>query len=163
LVAALLKRAALRFAALVLPAILIMGCGGPEPSHYSAILDGLNVPNTWEVVQTVVKAPTGGDIACTPAATDDCPSVSRYYVVATDSAVAVFAQGEDLLKAAGFKIDREFFPACDAPRSGPACSASSKRGSDFADIGIFRPGDDAASVVAAREGAAIVVVTAHAD
>jgi hypothetical protein len=140
-----------------------MGCSGPEPSHYSAILDGLNVPDTWELVQTVVKAPSGGDIACTPAATDDCPSVSRYYVVRTDSAVAVFAQGEDLLKAAGFQIDREFFPACDAPRSGPACSATSKRDSDFTDIGVFRPGDDAASVVAAREGAAIVVITAHAD
>jgi hypothetical protein len=152
-----------RFAALLLPVVLMLGCGGPEPSHYVAILEDLKVPDSWELARTIVKAPSGGDIGCTPAATDDCPSVSRYYIVPTDSAVEVFAQGEDLLKAAGFKIDREFFPTCDAPPSGPACSATSKRDSDFADVGVFRPGDDAGSVVTARDGAAIVVITAHAD
>jgi hypothetical protein len=152
-----------RIAALVLPAVLALGCGRPGASHYAAVLDELKIPPTWEFVTTVVKAPSGGDIGCTPYATDDCPSVARYYFVPTGSAVDAYAEAKTLVGTEGFELDKEVFAACDAPPTGPACGESTKRGDDFIDIGVFRPGDDAGLVVSAREGAAIVVITGHAD
>jgi hypothetical protein len=142
---------------------LLAACAGSDPTHYATVLDGLKIPSGWQLVRTVVKAPTGGDIACTPAATDDCPSVARYYLAPADSAPAVYSEGKDILGAAGFTISRELFPACDAPESGPACTALAQHASDFADVAVFRPGDDAGSVVSAHPGDAIVVITAHAD
>jgi hypothetical protein len=148
--------------AILLPAALL-GCGHPDAAHYAALLDGLQVPGGWELIRTITKSDSGGDIGCTQFATPDCPSVVRYYLAPADSAGPIYAQGKDILAAAGFAIDREFFPACDAPRSGPACAGFSKRDGDFADVAVFRPGEDAGSIVAAHEGAAIVVLTAHAD
>jgi hypothetical protein len=144
-------------------AALLLGCGRPDASHYATLLDGLRIPAGWELVRTIIKAPSGGDIGCTPFATDDCPSVARYYLVAADSAAPIYAQGKDILTTAGFTIDREFFPTCNAPRSGPACTGLFKRNGDYADVAVFRPGEDAGSAVAAHAGAAIVVLSAHAD
>jgi hypothetical protein len=148
---------------ILLPAVLLLGCGRPNAAHYAALLDGLRIPAGWELTRTITKAPSGGDIDCTPFATPDCPSVARYYLVAANAAGPIYAQGRDILTAAGFTIGREFFPACDAPRSGPACSGLARRDGDNADVAVFRPGDEAASVVAADPAAAIVVLTAHAD
>jgi hypothetical protein len=142
---------------------LLASCASPDPTHYAMVLDGLKVPEGWELTRTVVKAPSGGDVACTPVATDDCPAVSRYYLVPADSAVSVYSEAKGVVAAAGFILDRELFPACDAPESGPACTALAKHDKDFVDVGVFRPGDDAASVVPAHPSEAIVVITAHAD
>jgi hypothetical protein len=152
-----------RLAAVVLPAVLLLGCGRPGPSHYATVLDEVQIPATWEFVTTVVKAPSGGDIGCTPYATDNCPSVARYYFVPTDSALAAYGEAKELVTAEGFVLIKEHFAACDAPRTGAACGESTKRNDDFIDVDVFRPGDDAGQVVPARNGAAIVVLVAHAD
>lgn len=151
-----------RIAAFVLPVVVLLGCR-PDASHYAAVLDEVRIPATWEFVTTVVNAPSGGDIGCTPYATDNCPSVSRYYFVPTDSALVAYEEAKGLVAAAGFVPVKEHFAACDAPPTGAACGESTKRDDDFLDVGVFRPGENAGLVVRARQGAAIVVLTGHAD
>jgi hypothetical protein len=152
---------ALKLVLLLLFVPILVGCKGADPAHYSTVLDSLKVPSGWQLVRTYVKAPSGGDLACTPVATPDCPSVSRYYLVTNSPVAQLYASSKDIVTTAGFAIDRELFASCNAPAGLAACGATAKQGADWVDIGVYRPGDSAGDVVPGRDGAAIVVITAH--
>jgi hypothetical protein len=119
----------------------------------------LKVPASWQLARTFVKVQSGGDLACTPAATPDCPSETRYYLVPNSPVDQLYATGKDIASTAGFVIDRELFASCNAPEGLAACSAIANQGADSLEIGVYRPGESAGDVVPARDGSAIVVIT----
>ena len=118
-------------------AILVLA-PGPPASTYEAALDDLDAPFSWEVAQTTTKAP-GTLTGCIRFMDQFCPSVTRYYLVAGEGTVA-FGEVKRMLTDAGFQIDREFDPWCDAPPSAPLCSVYASRADVFISVNVNRPG-----------------------
>jgi len=136
---ALSRMADVRRALLVLVAgVLAVGCAG-DPAYYQGVLDELPVPPGWEQVREVIRAP-GAEISCTPIVTEPCPRVLRYYLVDGQPADA-YPAVKQMLAAAGFAIDEEFDPTCDAPNLS-ACVVVASRAEDQLRVNLFYPGAD---------------------
>lgn len=122
-------------------ALLVMACaGGPGPSHYAAVLDELAIPSDWELAKTEVRGPDG-DVRCDPLVNAGCPAVVRYYLVDA-TPIEVFAAAKEAAMGAGFEVQEEFDPACNAPPSVPACRFIAARDADHIVVNVYGPGKD---------------------
>jgi hypothetical protein len=137
--------------------VAIAGCGGPDASHYQAVLDELAVPAGWELAHEAVKAPGGSD----PCASllPECPSVTRYYLV-PGSPVDAYPGAKRMVTDAGFKIDLDTGPACDAPPGSSACALAGARDDDLIRVSIYKPGSDIQGLATKPPDRTIVLVTA---
>jgi hypothetical protein len=122
-------------------ALLVVACyTGPGGDRMATILDELAIPDGWELVKTEVKAPDG-DVHCQPGAgVAECPSVSRRYLV-NAAPPDVYAEARPMIEAAGFAIEHEGNPACDAT-SAPACMLLSSTDAIHVVVFIYNPGHD---------------------
>ena len=120
-------------------AILAMACyGGPGVDHYVGVLDTLDVPADWELVDTQRRGP-GEDFSCDPVLTSTCPGADRWYALNGD-VTAALQSARQVVEAAGFTADEVRYPACDAPPSGPACTLVASRDVDRVSFSIYAPG-----------------------
>ena len=113
---------------------------GPGADRMAAILEELAIPVGWELVKTEVKAPDG-DVHCQPGAgVGECPSVSRTYLVKAPPP-DVYAEARPMIVAAGFAIEHEGNPECDAT-SAPACMLLSRTDAIHVVVFVYNPGHD---------------------
>lgn len=140
-----------------LVAALALGCGGPDAAYYQGVLDELPVPSSWELVQTVVRAP-GAELNCSPIVNDPCPSVLRYYLVDGQPTDA-YPPAKQMLEAAGFAIEEEFDPECDSPNA-VACVVVAARAEEQLRVNLYYPGEDQDGLGLAKEGRTLIRITA---
>jgi hypothetical protein len=146
-----------RHLAAVVLAVLVVGCGRPDLSHYQAVLDELVVPAGWEQAREAIKAPDGPD----PCASllPECPSVTRYYLV-LGTAVDAYPSVKQMVTDAGFGLDLDTGPACDLPPGSNACALAGTRGDDKIRVTIYKPGSDVTELGTTPADRTIVVVGA---
>ena len=110
-----------------------MGCGGPGAAHYEAVIDGLALPDEWELARTVIYAPDG-DVKCDPSPFTDCPYAIRYFVTAEAPAEA-YQAALVAVRGAGLEVSQEFDPSCN-PQSQVPCGFAANRGADQMNVAI---------------------------
>lgn len=101
---------------LVAVAVLMAACGG-DAAPLQAAVDSISVPPNWQVAKSVVQ----GNGGCIALATENCPSIFRYYT-ADGALPELFFQARDALVGAGFAITHERSPNCDPLTNGSPCS-----------------------------------------
>jgi hypothetical protein len=125
----------------MLAAGLVATCGVPDVARYQAILDELAVPPTWDLALSKVITPDtepncGGLFG-------DCPRAFLYYLVDAETGADAYAEAKAMITTAGFEVDQEIRPTCDAdPPRTPACGMSASKDSDFLQVSLFNPGED---------------------
>lgn len=155
-----LLRAARPIVAVALAACLVAcGSGAAGAQQFEAVLDELEPPETWELAHTEVLAEDAVR-GCIRLANPNCPSVTRYYLVAPLPADA-YQEALELTTSAGFAIEAETRPACDAPPTGPVCGFVASRDDAQVAVSILRRGVDAANLGIAEPDRSIVLVTAR--
>jgi hypothetical protein len=121
-----------------LTALLVLSaCAAPD--RYQAVLEGLNVPDGWELATTHVTG-SGGDEDCA-FFLPDCPRVARYYLGPARPADA-YDEAQQMIAAADFNLDEEFTADCSGRVGEPACSLVASQGSDEIQVVVYNPGDD---------------------
>jgi hypothetical protein len=123
---------------------LLAGCRA-ETAGLVAVLDEVGVPGDWKPARTVVHAP-GGDVECQPSPVTDCPFVERYLVAGAEPRDA-YAAGSAAVRAAGFRIEREFDPDCERQGS-PPCGFTAERGDREVQVNVYEAGEDDGAGVA---------------
>ena len=124
-------------------AVLAVACVAsvPDAAHYQAVLHDLAVPPAWDLALSKVITPDtepncGGLFG-------DCPRAFRYYLVDGETGSDAYAEAKAMVIAAGFEVEQEFRPNCDAdPPRTPACGFSASRDSDGLQVSLFNPGED---------------------
>ena len=129
---------------MVVAAILLVACGGPDAGHYSAILDETVVPEGWTKAATVIHGP-GGDVECQPTPISECPYAVRFYTTPAGP-IEAYAAARSMVADAGFALEREFDVACDG--QSPACALTAIRDADRLSVSVFQPGQDDGTGVA---------------
>ena len=112
-----------RVPAVIVAAILLVACAGPDAAHYSAILDEIVVPDGWTEAATVIHGP-GGDVECQPTPISECPYAVRFYTTPAGP-IEAYAAARSMVAEAGFALEREFDVACDG--QSPACALTAIR------------------------------------
>ncbi len=140
-------------------AFLVLGCGGRDPSPYVAALDALSLPGTWQVAQTTVKAQGASD-GCVELINGQCPSVTRYFLVAGEPSEALQAANV-AVAAQGFGDVQVTHPACDVESSGPPCYLTATSGDMEIDVNVYRPGDDVDRLGLSKPDETIVRMIVH--
>lgn len=137
---------------------ILSGCAPvPDVARFQATLDALVVPDGWELALSRIVTPAtqpncGGLFG-------DCPRAYRYYL-ADGTGGDVYAAARAMTIGAGFTLDQEIRPSCDAePARTPACSFTASRDSELLQVSIFNPGEDPDNVgVAASDGMRVRVI-----
>jgi hypothetical protein len=119
--------------------VIAAGCQAQDPARFVSILDELRVPQSWEVVTTMIHSTDSAD-GCTPGVIA-CPWVARYFLTEQTPAEAQPDAKEALIQT-GFKIDEEVAPECDLPPGGAACSLIASRAPDMIQLSLYSPGID---------------------
>jgi len=145
---------------LVISAALILGCTATTATRYEGLLDELSIPASWELVHAEIVPPDGSG-GCLQIATN-CPSVSRYYLV-DDQPIETYRQATRVLQTAGFVIEQEFDPECDAPPSNPACALRAVVEREFVRLSVYHVGQDSGEGLdLAEDGRTLLRITASA-
>jgi hypothetical protein len=124
------------FLAMVVAAVVV-GCG-PGAAHYATVLDELAFPTAWELARTQVRD-EGGEVNCSHVVSPGCPAVVRFYLVDA-RASDIYAEAKQVVTTAGYSINDEFYPACDAPPSGPACTFYALKDADQITVDVYNAG-----------------------
>ena len=127
---------------LALVAVLAVACGGPDPAHFEAVLDELNIPATWELVRTEIVTPETENGCST--LMGSCPRVHRYYLV-DGQPIDALPEAKETVIAAGFQIEDELGPQCDLSDR-QACVLAAVKESDFLEVTLYDPGEDDGNV-----------------
>jgi hypothetical protein len=154
-----MRRVLAWFGVAVLPLLFIAGCyGGPDAAHFVSVANELKAPASWQLVQSSVRDPNGGD-RCVPTESSDCPGATRSFVAAGEPK-DLYAQATNVAKALGFTIVQEFYPGCTGGPTGPICSFLANRGQDALFVTVFASPADA-QLPPADAGTRAVVITAE--
>lgn len=121
---------------LVAVAVFMAACGG-DAAPLQAAVDSISVPPKWLVAKSVVQ----GNGGCIALATENCPSVFRYYT-ADGALPELFLQAKDALVGAGFVITHERSPNCDLLTNGSPCSISATKANVQLSVDFYRAGED---------------------
>lgn len=137
--------------------LLMIGCyTGPAADHFLAVIEELDMPAQWQVVETVVRGPGQGD-ACNPGITSECPAAIRFFVL-DDGRAGAYADARDAVSAAGFRITDEYVNGCPASsRGGRQCGFFAARGADLLYVGVFDSPQDAGLDEGAKGVAAVMI------
>ncbi len=146
----------------IVVAMVVAGCfAGPGADHYAAVLDKLGIPADWELVRAAAREP-GGEFECDTFINPDCPSVIRYYL-APGMAVEAFPTVKRILIDAGFTVDQEVIPACDARPSSPACFMTGSSAGDRVYVSLFNPGYDVEGLGLDQAGRSLILASAYRE
>ena len=140
-------------------ALLVLGCGGRDPSPYVATLDSLTLPQAWQVAQTSVKA-QGAANGCVELINGQCPSVTRYFLVARQPTDAL-QDAKAAIAAQGFGDVEVTHPACDVVSSGPPCYLTARTGDIAIEVNVYRPGEDVDQLGLSKPDETIVRMIVH--
>ena len=143
----------------VVIALVLVGCGGRDPAPYLATLDNLTLPSTWQVAQTTVNA-QGASNGCVELVNGQCPSVTRYFLVAGEPSEAL-RDANAAVAAQGFGDMEVTHPACDVVSSGPPCYLTATNGDMAIDVNVYRPGDDVDQLGLSKPNETIVRMIVH--
>jgi hypothetical protein len=134
-------------------AVLVLA-PGPSAAQMEAVANDLHIPPDWELAHTTIKAPGRLD-GCIRAMDTTCPSVTRFYYVASQP-IEAYRDAKEMLARAGFQVDEEFRPTCDSASSGSACSFYASSDRAVVDVGVHYPGSGGDGVVPTDPGRSLV-------
>ena len=141
---------------LLLPSVLLLGCGR-DPMPYRAAIDTLSLPATWQVAKTVDK---GGSSPCVSLGDAYCPSAWRYYVPA-GALPDLFQEAKKAAVDAGFTDLFEGHPNCDLNTNGAVCVITATKGDIRLEINLYPPGKDVDSLGLSLPDRPTVRIVAH--
>jgi hypothetical protein len=103
--------------------VLLSGCASPAP--YEAVLDEIDLPDTWERDEREVVSPRDG--SCTPISGPACPQVTDRYETA-DQPAAALAQAREAIADLGLDEQRLIDDCDDAQGAGTNCTVTGDDG-----------------------------------
>ena len=112
---------------------------GPAASHYGEVLEEIEAPDGWTLVDASLRDPDAGE-PCDPFNSPSCPGAIRRFDVAVD-AQAAYDQAKRSMADSGFRVTSTFAEPCEGSRGGgPDCAFFAQRGSDEIYVAVFSSG-----------------------
>lgn len=157
-------------AVLILVLVLVAACSSVDASHYATVLDQLSYPSTWQLAHTRTQRlggpdkamdPTrpGDDIDCMPGL-GDCPSVTRYFVVAGSPADG-YTQAKKFMSSGGFAVREDLPQDCWFGPGDVACVLDATKGPDHLFVNFYYPSIQAEGIRAPDTDHIVVRLTAN--
>jgi hypothetical protein len=103
--------------------VLLSGCASPAP--YEALLDEIDLPDTWEWSEREVVSARDG--SCTPISGPACPQVTDRYETSDQPAVAL-GQAREAIADLGLEEQRLIDDCDDAQGAGTNCTVTGDDG-----------------------------------